>query len=84
MYAQFERINTKRGKQKWKNNNNYNVPAEFSPQTNGDLTAPAVAMSSAESAAIAMATQQKAIVEARYKMALARPRDLDLGAPENA
>lgn len=59
-------------------NNNYNVPAEFSPQTNGDLTAPAVAMSASESAAIAMATQQKAIVEARYKMALARPRDLDL------
>jgi len=60
------------------NNNNYNVPAEFSPQTNGDLTAQAVAMSAPESAAIAMATQQKAIVEARYKMALARPRDLDL------
>ena len=60
------------------NNNNYNVPAEFSPQTNGDLTAQAVAMSASESAAIAMATQQKAIVEARYKMALARPRDLDL------
>lgn len=59
-------------------NNNYSVPAEFSPQTNGDLTAPAVAMSSAETAAIAMATQQKAIVEARYKMALARPRDLDM------
>ena len=61
------------------NNNNYNVPAEFSPQGNGDLTAQAVAMSASESAAIAMATQQKAIVEARYKMALARPRDLDLG-----
>lgn len=59
-------------------NNNYNVPAEFSPQTSGDLTATAVAMSASESAAIAMATQQKAIVEARYKMALARPRDLDL------
>ena len=59
-------------------NNNYNVPAEFSPQTNGDLTAGAVSMSSAETAAIAMATQQKAIVEARYKMALARPRDLDM------
>lgn len=59
-------------------NNNYNVPAEFSPQTNGDLTAGAVAMSASESAAIAMATQQKAIVEARYKMALARPRDLDM------
>lgn len=59
-------------------NNNYNVPAEFSPQGNNDLTVPAVAMSSAETAAVAMATQQKAIVEARYKMALARPRDLDL------
>ena len=59
-------------------NNNYNVPAEFIPQGNGDLTASAVAMSASESAAIAMATQQKAIVEARYKMALARPRDLDL------
>ena len=60
------------------NNNNYNVPAEFIPQGNVDLTASAVAMSASESAAIAMATQQKAIVEARYKMALARPRDLDL------
>lgn len=60
------------------NNNNYHVPAEFSPQTNGDLTATAVSMSASESAAIAMATQQKAIVEARYKMALARPRDLDM------
>lgn len=60
------------------NNNNYNVPAEFGPQTNGDLTAPAVAMSSAETAAIAMAAKQKAIVESKYKMALARPRDLDL------
>ena len=60
------------------NNNNYNVPAEFSPQGNGDLTAPAVAMSSAETAAIAMAAKQKAIVESKYKMALARPRDLDL------
>lgn len=59
-------------------NNNYNVPAEFSPQTNGDLTAPAVAMSSAETAAIAMAAKQKAIVESKYKMALARPRDLDM------
>ena len=59
-------------------NNNYNVPAEFSPQGNGDLNAGAVAMSASESAAIAMATQQKAIVEARYKMALARPRDLDM------
>ena len=60
------------------NDNNYNVPAEFSQHGNGDLTASAVAMSASESAAIAMATQQKAIVEARYKMALARPRDLDL------
>ena len=38
---------------------------------------PAVAMSASENNAIAMAAQQKAIVEARYKMALARPRDLD-------
>ena len=60
------------------NDNNYNVPAEFSQHGNGDLTASAVAMSASESAAIAMATQQKAIVEARYKMALARPRDLAL------
>lgn len=40
-------------------------------------TMPTVAMSASENAAIAMAAQQKAIVEARYKMALARPRDLD-------
>lgn len=60
------------------NNNNYNVPAEFNPQGNGDLTGQAVAMSSAETAAIAMAAKQKAIVESKYKMALARPRDLDL------
>jgi len=39
---------------------------------------PAVAMSASENAAVAMAAQQKAIVEARYKMALARPRDLDM------
>ena len=39
---------------------------------------PAVQMSASENAAIAMAAQQKAIVEARYKMALARPRDLDM------
>ena len=39
---------------------------------------PAVAPSASESAAFAMAAQQKAIVEARYKMALARPRDLDM------
>lgn len=38
---------------------------------------PAVAMSASENNAVAMAAQQKAIVEARYKMALARPRDLD-------
>ena len=40
-------------------------------------TMPAVAMSASENAAIAMAAKQKAIVEARYKMALARPRDID-------
>lgn len=38
---------------------------------------PAVAMSASENAALEMAAQQKAIVEARYKMALARPRDID-------
>lgn len=38
----------------------------------------AVAPFASESAAFAMAAQQKAIVEARYKMALARPRDLDM------
>lgn len=38
---------------------------------------PVAAMSASENAAIAMAAQQKAVVEARYKMALARPRDLD-------
>ncbi len=60
-------------------NNSFNVPAEFTPQNNGNSAAvPMVAMSSAETAAIAMAAQQKAVVEARYKMALARPRDLDM------
>ena len=59
-------------------NNSFNVPAEFNPQNNGNAAVPMVAMSSAETAAIAMAAQQKAVVEARYKMALARPRDLDL------
>lgn len=59
-------------------NNSFNVPAEFNPQNNGNGAVPMVAMSSAETAAIAMAAQQKAVVEARYKMALARPRDLDM------
>jgi hypothetical protein len=60
-------------------NNSFNVPAEFNQQNNGNAAAvPTVAMSSAETAAIAMAAQQKAVVEARYKMALARPRDLDM------
>ena len=39
---------------------------------------PAVAPSASENAALAMAAAQKATVEARYKMALARPRDLDI------
>ena len=39
---------------------------------------PAVASSASENAALAMAAAQKATVEARYKMALARPRDLDI------
>ena len=38
----------------------------------------ALAMSASENNALAMATQQKAIVEARYMMAMARPRDLDV------
>lgn len=44
---------------------------------NAGAMAPVAAMSASESAAFAMAAQQKAKVEARYKMALARPRDLD-------
>ena len=46
--------------------------------TREQQTMPVAAMSASESAAIAMAAQQKAIVEARYKMALARPRDIDM------
>ena len=38
---------------------------------------PAVASSASENSAIAMAAKQKAMVEAKYMMALARPRDLD-------
>ena len=56
-----------------------NVPATFNtPATPEQQMMPAVAPSASESAAFAMAAQQKAIVEARYKMALARPRDLDM------
>ena len=54
--------------------NNNLVPATTPEQQN----LPAVAMSASESAAFAMAAAQKATVEARYKMALARPRDLDI------
>ena len=42
-----------------------------------DASMPVAQASASENAAIAMAAQQKAVVEARYKMALARPRDLD-------
>ena len=45
--------------------------------TNDQQMMPAVASSASENAALAMAAAQKATVEARYKMALARPRDLD-------
>lgn len=56
-----------------------NVPATFNtPATTEQQMMPAAAPSASESAAFAMAAQQKAIVEARYKMALARPRDLDM------
>lgn len=56
-----------------------NVPATFNtPATPEQQMMPAAAPSASESAAFAMAAQQKAIVEARYKMALARPRDIDM------
>lgn len=51
------------------------TPATFT-QNEGQL--PAVQASASENSAIAMAALQKATVEARYKMALARPRDLDM------
>ena len=51
------------------------TPATFN-QNEGQL--PAVQASASENSAIAMAALQKATVEARYKMALARPRDLDM------
>lgn len=50
-----------------------NTPAIIN---NGESAMP-VAASASENAAIAMAAKQKAMVEARYKMALARPRDLE-------
>jgi hypothetical protein len=52
-----------------------NTPAII--PANDSAMVPAPAMSASENAAFAMAAQMKAIVEARYKMALARPRDLD-------
>ena len=51
-----------------------NTPAIINPSENALPMAPQAA---SENAALAMAAQQKAVVEARYKMALARPRDLD-------
>lgn len=51
-----------------------NTPAIINPT---ESALPVAAQSASESAALAMAAQQKAVVEARYKMALARPRDLD-------
>jgi hypothetical protein len=52
-----------------------NTPAIINPT---ESALPVAAQSASESAALAMAAQQKAVVEARYKMALARPRDLDM------
>jgi len=52
-----------------------NLPATF---TQNESQLPAVQASASENSAIAMAALQKATVEARYKMALARPRDLDM------
>lgn len=54
--------------------NNYSVPAEIAQTPN---SMPMIAQTASENAAVAMAAQQKAVVEARYKMALARPRDID-------
>ena len=51
-----------------------NTPAIINPS---ESALPVAAQSASENAALAMAAQQKAVVEARYKMALARPRDLD-------
>lgn len=51
-----------------------NIPAIINPT---ESALPVAAQSASENAALAMAAQQKAVVEARYKMALARPRDLD-------
>lgn len=51
-----------------------NTPAIINPT---ESALPVAAQSASENAALAMAAQQKAVVEARYKMALARPRDLD-------
>lgn len=53
-----------------------NIPAIMNADNAGAM-APVAAMSASENAAFAMAAQMKAIVEARYKMALARPRDID-------
>ena len=53
-----------------------NIPAIMNTDNAGAM-APVAAMSASENNAIAMAAQMKAIVEARYKMALARPRDID-------
>lgn len=52
-----------------------NTPAIINPT---ESALPVAAQSASENAALAMAAQQKAVVEARYKMALARPRDLDM------
>ena len=54
-----------------------NVPATFNFNTQSESQLPAVQMSASENAAVAMAAKQKAIVEAKYMMALARPRDYD-------
>lgn len=53
-----------------------NIPAIMNTDNAGAMT-PVTATSASENIAIAMAAQQKAVVEARYKMALARPRDID-------
>lgn len=52
------------------------APVNFN-NSHAEAQLPAVQMSASENAAIAMAAKQKAIVEAKYMMALARPRDYD-------
>lgn len=59
--------------------NNLPINTSFAPVPGADNAnnQPVVQVSASENAALAMAAQQKAVVEARYMMAMARPRDYD-------